>query len=90
MDVNVPQIGAAELTSLLPNLSGIRIPTATASQTKEITVNYTAGDVYINGSADSGTVDRLKALMNSESKRFFEEYLSDYLSRADMDRQTGG
>ena len=90
MDVNVPQIGAAELTSLLPNLSGIRIPTATASQTKEITVNYTAGDVYINGSADSGTVDRLKALMNSESKKFFEEYLSDYLSRADMDRQTGG
>lgn len=90
MDVNVPQISAAELTSLLPNLSGIRIPTATAAQTKEITVNYTAGDVYINGSADSGTVDRLKALMNSESKRFFEEYLSDYLSRADMDRQTGG
>lgn len=90
MDVNVPQIGAAELTSLLPNLSGIRIPTATASQTKEITVNYTAGDVYINGSADSGTVDRLKALMNTESKKFFEEYLTDYLDRADMDRQTGG
>lgn len=89
-NISIPQISAADLSGLLPDLSGIRIPSSTATQTKQVTVNYTAGDVIINGSADSGTVDRLKALMNSESKKFFEQYLADYLDRADMDRQTGG
>ena len=90
VNVNMPDISGIDLSAILPDLSGIRIPSAGASSTKQVTVNYTAGDVIINGNADGATVDRMKALMNSESKKFFEEYLTDYLDRADMDRQTGG
>ena len=89
MNISMPDISGLDLSVLLPDLSGLRIPGGTASS-RQVTVNYQAGDVYISGSADSDTVDRLRALMNSESRKFFEEYLTDYLDRADMDRQTGG
>ena len=90
VNVNMPDISGINLSAILPDLSGIRIPSEGASSTKQVTVNYTAGDVIINGNADGATVDRLRALMNSESRKIFEEYLTDYLDRADMDRQTGG
>ena len=89
MNISMPDISGFDLSALLPDLSGLRIPGGTASN-RQVTVNYQAGDIYISGSADSGTVDRLRALMNSELRKFFEEYLTDYLDRADMDRQTGG
>ena len=87
--ISLPQLSSLDLAGILPDLSGIRIPSA-ASRQQTVNVEYKAGDVYISGSADSGTVDRLKALMNTESKKFFDEYLSDYLDQADRDRQTGG
>ena len=87
--ISLPQLSSLDLAGILPDLSGIRIPSA-ASRQQTVNVEYKAGDVYISGSADSGTVDRLKALMNTETKKFFDEYLSDYLDQADRDRQTGG
>lgn len=90
MNVNMPDISGLDLSAILPDLSGLRIPTAATSRQQTVNVEYKAGDVYISGSADSGTVEKLRKMMNTETRKFFEEYLSDYIDQADRDRQTGG
>lgn len=90
MKFELPDMSGLDLKSILPDLSSIKIPTASTSGTRQTTVNYQAGNIYISGNADSDTVDKLRQLMQSEARGFFDEYLSDFLDQADRDRQTEG
>jgi len=89
-DIKAPDLQGYDLSSLLPDLSGMRLPSAGSSKQQNVNVEYHAGNIYISGNADSGTVEQIRTLMNSEARKFFDEYLSDYIDRADRDRQTGG
>ena len=89
-DIKTPNLQGYDLSSLLPDLSGMRLPSAGSSKQQNVNVEYHAGNIYISGNADSGTVEQIRTLMNSEARKFFDEYLSDYIDRADRDRQTGG
>lgn len=88
-DISLPDMSKLDLSKLLPDLSGLKIPTAESTQ-KQITINYQAGNIYISGSADQTTVDQIRELINSEAKKFFDEALDNYIDQADRDRQTGG
>jgi chromosome segregation ATPase len=90
MKIELPDISGLDLKSILPDLSAIKIPTASAAGTKQTTVNYQAGNIYISGSADSETVTKLRKLMQEETREFFDAYLAEYIDQADRDRQTGG
>lgn len=90
MKIELPDLSGVDLKSILPDLSGIKIPSASSSGSKQTTVNYQAGNIYITGSVDSETVDKLRKLMESETKEFFDKYLDEYIAEADRDRQTGG
>ncbi|MBQ7070805.1 MAG: hypothetical protein IJM87_05935, partial [Ruminococcus sp.] len=90
MKIELPDLSGVDLKSILPDLSGIKIPSASSSGNKQTTVNYQAGNIYITGSVDSETVDKLRKLMESETKEFFDKYLDEYIAQADRDRQTGG
>ncbi len=90
MKIELPDLSGVDLKSILPDLSGIKIPSASSSGSKQTTVNYQAGNIYITGSVDSETVDKLRKLMESETKEFFDKYLDEYIAQADRDRQTGG
>lgn len=90
MKIELPDISGVDLKSILPDLSGIKIPSASSYGSKQTTVNYQAGNIYITGSVDSETVDKLRKLMESETKEFFDKYLDEYIAQADRDRQTGG
>ena len=90
MKIELPDISGVDLKSILPDLSGIKIPSASSSGSKQTTVNYQAGNIYITGSVDSETVDKLRKLMESETKEFFDKYLDEYIAQADRDRQTEG
>lgn len=90
MKIELPDLSGVDLKSILPDLSGIKIPSASSSGSKQTTVNYQAGNIYITGSVDSETVDKLRKLMESETKEFFDKHLDEYIAQADRDRQTGG
>lgn len=90
MKIELPDISGLDLKSILPDLSAIKIPTASAAGTKQTTVNYQAGNIYISGNADSETVTKLRKLMQEETREFFDAYLAEYIDQADRDRQTGG
>ncbi len=90
MKIELPDLSGVDLKSILPDLSGIKIPSASSSGSKQTTINYQAGNIYITGSVDSETVDKLRKLMESETKEFFDKYLDEYIAQADRDRQTGG
>lgn len=90
MKIELPDMSGLDFKSILPDLSSIKIPTASTSGTKQTTVNYQAGNIYISGNAEGDTVDKLRQLMQSEVRGFFDEYLSDFLDQADRDRQTEG
>ena len=89
VDIKLTGLEGLDPMSLLPDLSGIKLPSASGRQ-QTVNVDYHAGNIYISGNADSDTVGKLKDMMNSEARRFFEEYLDEYLEQADRDRQTGG
>lgn len=90
MKIELPDISGLDLRSLLPDLTRIEIPSASQSGSRQTTVNYQAGNIYISGNADNETVERIRELMQSQARGFFDEYLSDFLEQADRDRQTGG
>lgn len=90
MKIELPDISGLDLRTLLPDLTKIEIPSASQSGSRQTTVNYQAGNIYISGNADDETVERIRELMQSQARGFFDEYLSDFLEQADRDRQTGG
>ena len=90
MKIELPDISGLDLRTLLPDLTKIEIPSASQSGSRQTTVNYHAGNIYVSGNADNETVDRIRELMQSQARGFFDEYLSDFLEQADRDRQTGG
>lgn len=90
MKIELPDISSMDLRTLLPDLTRIEIPSASQSGSRQTTVNYQAGNIYISGNADNDTVERIRELMQSQARGFFDEYLSDFLEQADRDRQTGG
>ncbi len=90
MKIELPDISGLDLRTLLPDLTKIEIPSASQSGGRQTTVNYQAGNIYISGNADNETVERIRELMQSQARGFFDEYLSDFLEQADRDRQTGG
>ena len=90
MKIELPDISSLDLRTLLPDLTRIEIPSASQSGSRQTTVNYQAGNIYISGNADNETVERIRELMQSQARGFFDEYLSDFLEQADRDRQTGG
>lgn len=90
MKIELPDLSGVNLKSILPDLSGIKIPSASSSGNRQTTVSYQAGNIYITGNVDSETVDKLRKLMESETKEFFDKYLDEYIAQADRDRQTRG
>lgn len=86
------QIGSMSLRDLLPDLSGLTLPSISGSSTTNNntnrTVNYTAGDIIVNieGSADEQTVQKIQG----ELKEAFEKYMDDFLDAENRAGQTGG
>lgn len=83
------QIGGMSLRDLLPDLSGLTLPTVNSGSTTNNnntnrTVNYTAGDIIVNieGNADEATIQQIQ----TELKDAFDRYMSDFL---DAENRTG-
>lgn len=97
------QIGSlniSKLQNMLPDLSRLSIPTSANAVTQQnspqtpkeynITVNYTSGDIILQGAVDEITVARVKRLMQSEFKELFLKCMTEYLNQANLERMTGG
>lgn len=86
------QISGMSLRDLLPDLSGLTLPSISGSSTTNNntnrTVNYTAGDIIVNieGSADEQTVQKIQ----NELKEAFDRYMDDFLDAENRAGQTGG
>lgn len=83
------QIGGMSLRDLLPDLSGLTLPTVNGGSTTNNnntnrTVNYTAGDIIVNieGNADEATIQQIQ----TELRDAFDRYMSDFL---DAENRTG-
>ena len=91
-------IDVSKLTSSLPDLSALKIPTAKSGRTasgktaKSYTINieYKAGDIIINGNADDKTISKISTATEKQIKTLFNKYIKEYLSKANLDRMTGG
>ena len=86
------QVGGMSLKDLLPDLSGLTLPSMGGSTTNNNnstrTVNFSTGDFVVNieGSADEATVQKIQG----ELKEAFEKYMDDFLEAENRAGQTGG
>ncbi|MBO5449812.1 MAG: phage tail tape measure protein [Ruminococcus sp.] len=92
-------LNIGKLKNMLPDLSKLSVPissssaavqSGTSAKSFNITVNYTGGDIILQGKVDEVTVARVKRLMETEFKELFLKCLNDYLNQLDLDRMTGG
>lgn len=85
-------IGLANIRDMLPDLSGLRLPsigggtTTTNNSTRNIT--YNGGDIHITiaGSVDETTLPKLKGTLEDTVRKVFEQVLDE----ENAARQTGG
>lgn len=85
-------IGLANIRDMLPDLSGLRLPsigggtTTTNNSTRNIT--YNGGDIHITiaGSVDETTLPKLKGTLEDTVRKVFEQVLDE----ENAQRQTGG
>jgi hypothetical protein len=85
-------IGLANIRAMLPDLSGLRLPsigggtTTTNNSTRNIT--YNGGDIHITiaGSVDETTLPKLKGTLEDTVRKVFEQVLDE----ENAARQTGG
>lgn len=85
-------IGLANIRDMLPDLSGLRLPsigggtTTTNNSTRNIT--YNGGDIHITiaGSVDETTLPKLKGTLEDTVRKVFEQVIDE----ENAARQTGG
>lgn len=85
-------IGLADIRAMLPDLSGLRLPsmgggtTTTNNNTRNITYNGGDINITITGSVDEQTLPKLKNTVEESVRRVIEQMLDE----ENAERQTGG
>ena len=85
-------IGLANIRDMLPDLSGLRLPSigggTTTNNNSTRNITYNGGDIHITiaGSVDETTLPRLKGTLEDTVRKVFEQVLDE----ENAQRQTGG
>lgn len=86
-------IGLADIRAMLPDLSGLRLPsmgggTTTTNKNSTRNITYNGGDINITitGSVDEQTLPKLKNTVEESVRRVIEQMLDE----ENAERQTGG
>lgn len=85
-------IGLADIRAMLPDLSGLRLPsmgggtTTTNNSTRNVTYNGGDINITITGSVDETTLPKLKNTVEDSVRRVIEQMLDE----ENAERQTGG
>ena len=84
-------IGLADIRAMLPDLSGLRLPsmgdgtTTTNNSTRNVTYNGGDINITITGSVDEQTLPKLKNTVEDSVRRVIEQMLDE----ENAERQTG-
>lgn len=85
-------IGLANIRDMLPDLSGLRLPSigggTTTNNNSTRNITYNGGDIHITiaGSVDETTLPKLKGTLEDTVRKVFEQVLDE----ENAQRQTGG